>query len=398
VVPNLRQIKKLQVPAVSLAEKPASLIAPVYASTALAFASFGDAFLYAFLPVNNGVVGIPVMWVGILLSVNRIVRIFFNGVIVHFFTKHDLRTIMIAAVIAALVSTTGYSIASGIFLWLVCRILWGFAFSAMRIATIGYSLQHSRQGLALGISRSLQEAGPMMALLIAPFLLANFPVKNVFFLLSIFSLPAIWFALKLPMSETKTLPKEKINSPKLPSTLNSITLFSAILIDGIMVVVLGILFLQNGNRISLLEATSLAAFFLGYRRVCLVLLSAGGGWIAYRFGLTRIFKISLSVMMMGLIVLLFGWISPGIIVVFTSYGVNVAIMPGIVSQGKTQALNAVAENATWRDIGAATGTLIGGFLITSPFMNSLLLLSVIVLFLLIVVYVRTENGVKLWYQ
>ncbi|HKZ38926.1 MAG TPA: hypothetical protein VJ184_14790, partial [Chryseolinea sp.] len=70
---------------------------PAYASLALAFASFGDAFLYAFLPVNNAAVGVPLVWVGILLSINRFVRIFSNGIMVYLFSIYSLRIIMIGA-------------------------------------------------------------------------------------------------------------------------------------------------------------------------------------------------------------------------------------------------------------------------------------------------------------
>src|SRR3989337_942447 len=86
---------------------------PAYAALALAFASFGDAFLYAFLPVNNAVAGVPLVWVGILLSVNRFVRIFSNGIMVYLFSIYSLRVIMIGAAILAIGSTLGYGVASG---------------------------------------------------------------------------------------------------------------------------------------------------------------------------------------------------------------------------------------------------------------------------------------------
>ena len=102
--------------------------APAFASLALAFASFGDAFLYPFLPVNNSVVGVPVVWIGVLLSINRFVRIISNGWMVHLFAKYGLRTIMILAVIVAIMSTAGYAFANSILIWLLLRICWGTCF------------------------------------------------------------------------------------------------------------------------------------------------------------------------------------------------------------------------------------------------------------------------------
>jgi MFS family permease len=367
-------------------EKRNGLKAPAYASLALAFASFGDAFLYPFLPVNSLVVGVPVVWVGVLLSINRFVRIFSNTIMVHLFARYGLRSVMICAAILAIASTTGYAVASGIFLWLLFRVVWGLSFSAMRLGTLGYALRQPRQGFALGVSRSFQEAGPMIALLLAPILLANFESRNIFFLLAACSLPAFWFAWKLPRSEDKTQSPGMKGMVRFPSSLNAITFVSAILIDGIMVVVLGVLFLHYRDDISMLTATALAAFYLGYRRVCLVVLSPAGGWIADRFGLDKVFNISIAFVILGLLVLISGWIAMGSVIVFTFYSIQGAITPGTASRDQTHALAAAAENATWRDIGAAIGTLAGGLLITSPYLTTILSIAIFCLPILLLIH------------
>jgi len=100
------------------------LKASLFASLSLAFASFGDAFLYPFLPVNHAAVGVPVVWIGVLLSINRFVRILSNTWIVHLLARFGMRRITIFAVMLAALSTAGYAIASGIFLWMVLRIAW----------------------------------------------------------------------------------------------------------------------------------------------------------------------------------------------------------------------------------------------------------------------------------
>ena len=179
------------------------LKASAFAALALAFASFGDAFLYPFLPVNFNSVGIPVVWVGLLLSINRFVRIISNTLLVHAFAKYGLRSIMILAVVLAITSTFGYGIATGLLAWLLFRVMWGLAFSALRIGTLGYALQHERKGFALGISRSLQEAGPMLSLFMAPVLLGYFEPKTIFYILGLLSAPALYFAISLPTWTTK---------------------------------------------------------------------------------------------------------------------------------------------------------------------------------------------------
>lgn len=382
-------------------ENKHGLKAPLFASLSLAFASFGDAFLYPFLPVNHAAVGVPVVWIGVLLSVNRFVRIFSNTWIVHLLARYGLRLITILAVVLAIISTAGYAIASSVMLWLLFRFVWGLAFSALRISAIGYSLQQSQQGFALGLTRGIQEIGPMIALFLAPVLLQSFNAAHIFLILTILSLPACYFAWNLPTQEDKT-PRvvNRRSMLQMPSLLNFITFASAFLIDGIIVVVLGILFLHYKESITLVTATSLAAFYLGYRRVCLVLFSPAGGWVADRIGLKQIFSVSLFMMSTGLVILTLGWIEIGAIITFTFYSIHAAITPGYVSLGQDHPLGSVAVNATWRDLGAAFGTLAGGFLLSSSYLNSVLIFTIFGLIILFIFHwgtaQRTLKFLYLW--
>jgi MFS transporter, DHA1 family, multidrug resistance protein len=362
----VRQHHETKNPLVHVARKRQGLKAAAFAASALAFASLGDAFLYPFLPVNYKLAGIDVGWVGIILSVNRFVRIFSNRIMVSLFATLGLRAGMIAAVIGAILSTAGYAIAAGIVSWVALRILWGLCFSAMRIGALGYAVGSPRQGLALGVSRSLQEAGPLATLFFAPYLLGTFPLNQIFILLALCSVPALWFAWQLPKSNDRTKEPPPETFLKVPSTINCITFVSALIVDGILVVALGILFLNYTDDVSLLEASAFAAFYLAYRRVCLVVLSPGGGWLADRFGIDRIFAISAMLVITGAMMLSYGWISAGVIILFTFYSLHTAITPGKVARGENQSLNGVADNATWRDIGAAVGTLLGGVLVAVP--------------------------------
>ncbi len=373
---------------------------PVYASLALAFAGIGDAFLYPFLPVNNFQVGVPVLWVGVLLSVNRFVRVFSNAWMVHLFSKYGLRTITIIAVSVAIISTAGYAIAVSVFMWLAFRICWGLSFSAMRISTLGYALQHSKYGFALGLTKGIQEVGPMIALFLAPLLLSYFDKTTIFILLSAISLPALYFAWNLPKINDRTPSLVRKTFLQFPTTSNAITFVSAFLIDGIIVIVLGILFLHYKGGITLLTATTMAALYLGYRRICLVIFSPASGRMADKIGIVRVFNISLSLMIIGLLALSFGWIETGSFIVFTFYSINSAITPGSLAKDQNHPLAAVAENATWRDIGAAVGTLTGGFLLTSTHLTSFLLFTIFSLTLLLLIHLGTArkalNLLYLW--
>jgi hypothetical protein len=229
----------------------------------------------------------------------------------------------------------------------------------------------------------------MLSLFFAPVLLQYLKPDNIFYVLAFLSLPGIYFAFTLPTGSDKTQSLQGKWFLQWPSTLNSITLVSAIVIDGIVVVVLGVLFLQYNENISFAGATTLAAFYLGYRRVCLVALSSAGGWIADKVGLNHVFNASVLLVILGLISVASGWIETGAGIVFTFYSVNSAITPGSASKTNTHSLAAVAENATWRDIGAAVGTLLGGFLISSSYLPYVLQGGIALMCILLVIHLGT---------
>lgn len=375
--------------------KNIGLKSPLFTSLSLAFASFGDAFLYPFLPVNSISVGIPIVWVGATLSINRFVRIISNPWMVQLFTKYGLRLITIIAALLAITSTTGYAFSNSISLWLIFRIAWGLSFSAMRISTLGYALQHPQQGFALGLTRGIQEAGPMIILFFVP-LLTHLSTTTVFLLLAASSLPALYFAWALPNVEDKTSSVLRGKKIQPPSVINIITFATAFLIDGIIIVVLGILFLHFKENITIVNATTMAALYLGYRRVCLVLFSPAGGWMADKVGLSTMFNISLALVIVGLLILSCGWIETGAIVIFTFYSIHVAITPAHASHQQSHPLTAVSMNATWRDMGAAVGTLAGGLLITSNHLTTILIIAIFSLVLLFLIHLGTvQKSIKI---
>ena len=371
----------------------AGLQAPVYSALALAFASFGDAFLYPFLPLHGERLGMSVAWIGILLSINRFARIFTNGLIARACAIYGFRTVTIMAVVVAILSTAGYGFASGIALWILFRITWGLSYSVLRISAISYSLDHERQGFSLGLSKSVQEAGPMLTLLIGPPLLFQLDTDIIFVVLSIASLPGLYFACMLPRKFSETTPFSFKKFAKIPSAFNLLTFCSSILIEGIVVVTLGVLFLKYSNHISVLTASILAASYLGYRRICLIAFSPFGGWIADKYGLEKVFVVSVIMVLMGLACFTAGWIELGAIIVFAFYSILSALTPGAASAKGKHSLEAVSENATWRDIGAALGTLTGGLLLESNLIMAFLMGGTLLMSVLFIWYTGVMNKV-----
>jgi len=116
------------------------------------------------------------------------------------------------------------------------------------------------------------------------------------------------------------------------------------------------------------------------------------------FGVNTIFIGSLILVISGLFLILTGWISAGVIIVFTFYSIHSTITPAIISTLQFNSLCAVAENATWRDLGAAFGTLLGGVLITSSYLSTFLSVGILILSIPLLVYWGTAQKAIKFFQ
>src|SRR5262245_62114907 len=76
----------------------------------MALALLGDSLLYVVLPLHAAAFGVSFAWVGVLLSANRLVRIFAYGAIAEVGRRAGPRRLTIAAAIAATVSTAAYGV------------------------------------------------------------------------------------------------------------------------------------------------------------------------------------------------------------------------------------------------------------------------------------------------
>lgn len=359
-------------------------------SLPLAFVSLGDAFLYAFLPQYASSMNITVFWVGLLLSINRFIRIAMNPFVTVLFAKYGLKRTTIAASAIAIITTVGYGLGLGLLALILFRILWGMAFSVLRMSTLAYAFRETNIGLSLGTSRSVQELGPMFALLAGPVLLFYFSESMTFFYLSLFSLPGFFYAVRLPELNYKSSGMSTGLSHPL-SVPDIITFIATFTVEGLLIVVIGLVLQKNDVQLTNWTITNLVAGYLAYRRICFIFFSPAGGVIADKFGVNRVFNASLVLICIGFVLLLTGWSAIGLVMIFTFNSVNSSISPAAASHKRKDKLNAVSMNATWRDIGAATGTLVGGLLLESAFLLQAFLIVTFILIALLIINLKTEN-------
>ncbi len=108
---------------------PAKVLFPLGLGTALSL--MGDATLYTVLPTHAVEAGIALGSVGIILGVNRAVRVFLNGPAGLAYDRWPRRRLFVPALFIGALSTAVYAATRGFWPLLVGRLLWGLAWSGI---------------------------------------------------------------------------------------------------------------------------------------------------------------------------------------------------------------------------------------------------------------------------
>lgn len=137
-----------------------------------ALSLFGDSLLYSILPLYAGELGIPLVAVGIILSMNRWVRLGTNPLAAIVYERRGLFWPLLGAMVLAVLSTFLYSRAWGLGVFLVARVLWGLSWSHLRLGSLLVILNTSSSslGLAIGTHHALTRLGSAFTSIVGGFL------------------------------------------------------------------------------------------------------------------------------------------------------------------------------------------------------------------------------------
>ena len=76
---------------------------------------------------------ISVRWVGVILGVNRFIRLASNTLAGQFVVRFGRRVPFVASLVVASVVCVSYGISSGVWPFVVARMLWGICWSFLRM-------------------------------------------------------------------------------------------------------------------------------------------------------------------------------------------------------------------------------------------------------------------------
>jgi MFS family permease len=134
----------------------------------------GNSMLYVTLPLYWQEVGLGSLWeVGILLSINRFVRLPLNAFIGWLYGRIAIRAGLIMAVTLAALATLGYGIFSGFWIWVLLRIFWGAAWSLLKLGgffTVLMEAEGEQRGRLMGKYNGLHRLGDFFGMLVGGFL------------------------------------------------------------------------------------------------------------------------------------------------------------------------------------------------------------------------------------
>ncbi len=269
----------------------------------------GDAMLYVVLPAQASALALTAGQIGILLSINRIIRLGSNFWATVVYEKFGRNLPFYFAVVIGSAVTLGYSLSHSFWYLLLLRLIWGLSYSLLRLRAL-LTIFSSRarpdiQGRLSGIYRSISRIGYMTGMIAGGVLADLFSFSGAALILgaiSFFSVIILLVFYILCFQEKDLGPGPL--KPELKTSANFLNLFTdkaffLLLLAGIIVhfTTRGLinssygLFLQQsfGYEIALpvvgvtIGVASLNGFILSSNSVIELIFSPLLGWIVDKF-------------------------------------------------------------------------------------------------------------------
>ena len=132
-------------------QKPLIQASAVWAIFPMGFATalslMGDVTLYTVLPTRFADAGIALGFVGVILSINRLIRLITNNAMGWFFDRlPNRRAIFLGSLALGVITTTMYATSTDLPPLLLARLLWGLAWSGIWIGGNALVLEMAPEG------------------------------------------------------------------------------------------------------------------------------------------------------------------------------------------------------------------------------------------------------------
>lgn len=334
----------------------------ISSSSIMSLALFGDSLIYAILPVYAETFGLTFAMVGVLLSINRFVRVFTYGIINNLINKFGKRNMCILAAVLATLSTATYGLSLGFISLFCARIIWGIAYSILVLSTLFYAVENKkRAGTKVGISQSIQRIGSIISLLVGTWYVTYVGPEMIFIIMAIPTSLGVFIAFSLPKDKVNV---SNVRNNKLqlrrPNSFECLYFLQGYGVDGLFAITITLM---------LAEKTELSLAILGggallaLRHLGEAISSPVFGTIADYIGARRIFILSSTLVILGFLLISIGMIITGAFILLIFRGAMASLGPTLIAQTITseqKMKNSLSKMQTYRDLGAAIGPIITG--------------------------------------
>ncbi len=271
----------------------------VQAGVVVGLAIMGDSLLYTLLPLEAATLGLTLPWVGVLLSANRLVRLVANTAVAAVFARRGPHRPFFVATVLALVTTALYGVAPGASVFLLARLGWGVAWSALRQG--GYQTVWAappyRRGRMMGVFWGLIRLGSALSALGGGWLRDRWGYRPAVAAVTLATALALWPAWRFPWPSTAARPEP----PSQPwrqrlSALGRRPRARWVLLAGLahahleatLVATAGLFLARKGTPALIAHVGTATGFLLAVRWLSDLVFGPLFGALADRFGVTRV--------------------------------------------------------------------------------------------------------------
>ena len=332
--------------------KPVGMALP---GLVIAVCMIGDTLLYAVLPLYHQEFGLSLAMVGVLLSLNRWIRLVANSGVAHFGERIGPHALMIAAALGSALSTTIYGLIENPTAQILARVLWGISYASLNLSTLAYAVSdRTNAGKRVGASRAAIGLVQALSLVGGAWIVLELGARPVFLIFGAVTLIALGAAIVLPRLPAEPAAKKGFRLP-VPHRLEVWGFVMGFAGDGVFLLTLAFLMKDSITSVAPVMATAL---LLALRWLVEVSTGPIGGWIGDRFGARRIAIANAALLVSGFVLIALDHELLGALMIVTTRGMFNTLIPVLViERGNGTVLSSQASYSTWRDFGAAVGPL-----------------------------------------
>jgi MFS family permease len=318
----------------------------------LTISLLGDATLYVALPLYHESFELTLFAVGLILSINRFSRLFFNAWVSRLLSRYGVKKLVLFVTVISSLTTLSYGFTLSLYVFIVSRILWGFSYSVLRLSVLSIiqSDKSGNIGRNIGLYYSIQELCPILVLLYLGLYIELLNFTLFYGVLSFLTLLSIPLSLKL----NEYYPKKLSRNFFLPiiNRDNLFVFFNSLFTEGIFLSTVGLLFMEQGFNAE--ESLLHVSYIFIFKRLCHFSLSYLNGKLYDLFKINSLILIGISVLVISILLIPYTslWFV-SILIILSHNHLSIGMSKKIVNSSET--IVSLSDMSTWRDMAAASG-------------------------------------------